>query len=404
MNFDFTAEQYELKQSLRRFMQQQSPLTVARQVLEQQSSHSSELWQGLTELGVTGIMLPSSAGGYGLGAAELCIAAEEAGRQLAPAPLFSTCYLATQALLLGSDAQQQQHWLGKINAGSIATLAAPLDCTLDHHPTQCEDALTNLPVFDGHSLSGTCSLVTDAAAAEFVLVLAQKAQGLHDSQGNSQNDKQPLIWLLVPNIAANHVSISTQETLNPVKPCGQLTFNASHAEPLNGSLAQAPLTLLQRLRYRAAILTAFEQLGSADAVTEMAVEYAKTRRTFGRAIGSYQGIKHKLTDMYTLNQMARVHCYFGAWALELDSRSGEQSAAELAIAAASARVATTRALNFAAQEAIQVHGGMGYTWELDCQLFYRTARHQALILGTEDDWSAIIADQLELQMAPTSAA
>jgi alkylation response protein AidB-like acyl-CoA dehydrogenase len=134
------------------------------------------------------------------------------------------------------------------------------------------------------------------------------------------------------------------------------------------------------VRQRAAILVAFEQLGGADAALEMSVAYARERKAFGRTIGSYQGIKHKLADIYTVNQLARAHCYYGAWALTADSVSTE-TAPELALAAASARVSASEAYSMAAQESIQVHGGMGYTWELDCHLHYRRARMLAVELG-----------------------
>jgi alkylation response protein AidB-like acyl-CoA dehydrogenase len=138
---------------------------------------------------------------------------------------------------------------------------------------------------------------------------------------------------------------------------------------------------------RAAILTAFEQIGGAQRCLEMARDYALTRYAFGRVIGSYQAIKHKLVDIYAKNRMAIAHAYYGAWALSTGS-------ADLAIAAAAARVTASDAFNFAAQENIQAHGGIGFTWEHPCHLFYRRARLLSLELGSPHEWREVIAANL----------
>lgn len=373
MNFDFTDDHQVLRETVRKFLQNESPLTQAREVLEQKKSHSEHVWNGLQELAVTTIMLPESCGGHGFGALDLCVVAEEIGRQLTPVPLSSTLYLAAQALLLGSDEIQQQQWLGRIAQGCIATMAAPLDGkTID------------LPTFESGTLTGKSALVPDAMSAEFVVVLA------------ADRSKQP-VWVVVDLDQQTGQQIERQPltTIDEARPFGSIKFNAAPAQPLN-QVGDA-LQLLQQVRDRAAVLFAFEQIGGADAITEISVEYARERQTFGRAIGSYQGIKHKLADLYTGNQMARAHCYYGAWALDSDSP-------ELAIAAAGARVSASRAFNYAAQESIQVHGGMGYTWELDCHLFYRRTRQLALILGSEQQWSERIASELEHRMQAEESA
>ncbi|WP_432470230.1 acyl-CoA dehydrogenase family protein [Amphritea sp. HPY] len=360
MNFDFTDDQKMLRDTVRKFLQNESPLTVAREVLEQKQTHSEKVWNGLQEMGVTSLMLPESCGGFGLGALDLCVVAEELGRQLTPTPLSSTLYLAAQALLLGADETQQQQWLTRIAEGSIATMAAPLD-----------GKNTPLPSFESGELNGKAALVPDALSAEFAVILA------------ANSDNQP-VWVVAD--LSEKTERTALTTIDEARPFGALSFNGTPAQPLN-QVSDAR-ELLQQVRNRAAVLFAFEQIGGADAITEISVEYARERKTFGRAIGSYQGIKHKLADIYTGNQMARAHCYYGAWALDSDSP-------ELAIAAAGARVSASRAFNYAAQESIQVHGGMGYTWELDCHLFYRRTRQLALILGPEQQWSERIASELE---------
>ncbi|MEG2049961.1 MAG: acyl-CoA dehydrogenase, partial [Comamonas sp.] len=185
------------------------------------------------------------------------------------------------------------------------------------------------------------------------------------------------------------------KTLDPSKPYASLSFGGTAAELLDSAASAAQV--LARVRNRAAVMLAFEQLGAADAALEMAAAYAKERKAFGRAIGSYQGIKHKLANLYTNNQLARAHCYYGAWALTADMAQAA-GAPELAGAAAAARVSTTQAQSDAAQENLHTHGGMGYTWELDCHLFYRRARQQAVELGNIHAWREQVAAELQKRM------
>lgn len=372
MNFEFSADQDALREQVRKFLSKESPLGLSRQLMDGEAAGAERrdaVWRGLAELGVSALMLPEEAGGIGLGAMELCVVAEEIGRQLSPVPLASTLYLATQALLLGASAAQQQRWLPAVAAGAAGCLAAPLDGVID---------VTALPRFDGQTLSGEVALVADGLGAQWAAVLAADAA------------QRPL-WVLTR--LASGLSRHPLATLDGAKPCAALRFESTPAEALDAVVDAAGL--LQRLRNRAAVLLAFEQLGAADAALEMAAAYARERKAFGRAIGSYQGIKHKLADLYTEIQMARAHCYYGAWALAADAAADVAAPApELPAAAAAARVSASRAFSLMAQEGLHVHGGMGYTWELDCHLFLRRARQQAVLLGHEQQWSEQLAAEL----------
>lgn len=373
MNFDFSDDQNLLRDEVRKFLVKESPVSAARRVIDTGGTHAEAAWQGLGGLGVTALMLPEHCGGIGLGALELCVVAEEVGRQLGALPLAATLYLAAQALLLGSSQAQQQRWLPRVASGEVATLAAPLDGEL---------ARAALPRFDGQALHGTAPLVADGGCAAFAVVLALGTNG------------QPVFALAD---LAQQVRRRTLGTIDPAKPFAELTFDATPAEALDGGAGA--LALLARVRDRAAILLAFEQLGGADAALEMAAAYARERKAFGRTIGSYQGIKHKLADLYTANQMARAHCYYGAWALAADAANAIKPTPELALAAAAARVSATQAYSLAAQENIQTHGGMGYTWELDCHLHYRRARQLAVLLGNVHAWREQLAAGLEARLA-----
>ena len=373
MNFDFSDDQNTLRTEIRKFLTKESPLTQARALLEGEGRYAQGVWSGMAQLGVTSLMLPEDCGGIGLGAMEMCVVAEEVGRQLSPVPLASTMYLAVQAFLLSTQEQspQRQKWLQPVSGGSIGCLVAPTDG---------QKPLADLPVFDGKTLKGECLLVADGMAAQWGVALARNAAGAD---------------VLVVFKFDTSVQRKALKTLDPSKSYASLSFGGTAAELLDG--ATSATQVLARVRNRAAVMLAFEQLGAADAALEMAAAYAKERKAFGRAIGSYQGIKHKLANLYTNNQLARAHCYYGAWALTSDMAQAA-GAPELAAAAAAARVSATQALSDAAQENLHTHGGMGYTWELDCHLFYRRARQQAVELGNIHAWREQVAAELQKRM------
>ena len=293
MNFDFSDEQNLLRGEVRKYLAQQSPLSVARTVLEGSGTpYAAAVWQGLVDLGATSLMLPDDCGGSGLGALESCVVAEEVGRQLAAVPLASTLYLAVQAILLGASPEQRRRWLAPVAGGAIGAFAAPLDGVVDG---------AALPRFADGRLTGSVDLVADGMAAQWAVVLASGA------------DDHP-VWV-ASDLSAG-LARRPLATLDMSKPVAAWTFEGTPAEALGTALDAR--VLLARVRNRAAVLLAFEQLGSAEAALEMAAAYARTRHAFGRTIGSYQGIKHKLVDLYNANQLARVHCYYGAWALAAD--------------------------------------------------------------------------------------
>lgn len=373
MNFDFSDDQNALRNEIRKFLTRESPLTQARALLEGEGEHAQSVWSGMAQLGVSSLMLPEDCGGIGLGAMEMCVVAEEVGRQLSPVPLASTMYLAVQAVLLSTQehSAQRPRWLLPVSGGSIGCLAAPADGQVPP---------SGLPLFDGKTLKGDCPLVADGMAAQWGVALARSATG---------------VQVLVAFRFDGSVRREKLRTLDPSKPYARLSFDHTEAEHLDGSRSAAEV--MRRVRNRAAVMLAFEQLGAADAALEMASSYARERKAFGRPIGSYQGIKHKLAHLYTSNQLARAHCYYGAWALTSDMAAAD-GAPELAGAAAAARVSSTQALSDAAQENLHTHGGMGYTWELDCHLFYRRARQQAVELGSIHAWREQVAAELQQRL------
>jgi alkylation response protein AidB-like acyl-CoA dehydrogenase len=319
--------------------------------------------------GWLGAAIPETYGGLGLGHLELCVIAEELGRALAPIPFASTAYFLAEALMLAGSEAQKQAWLPKIAAGETLGCFASVERA---------GALTEAQVqarVDGGKLTGAKLPVTDGDIADVAVVLAREGGRL---------------GLFLVELGGAGVARETLQTLDPTRSAAKLTFSGAVAERLGE--AGEGLALAEALLERAAVLLAFEQVGGADRALEMAKGYALERYAFGRPIGSYQAIKHKLADMYVKNELARSTAYYGAWALE-------SGASELPLAAAQSRVAASEAYWFAAKENVQTHGGIGFTWEVDCHLFYRRAQQLGLVAGGSKAWKERLVRQLERRNA-----
>ena len=370
MNFDFSDDQKSLQAEARRFLAAHCPTTKVRTVLNDEAkAYDADLWKAVAEQGWLGAAIPETYNGLGLGHLELCVLAEELGRALAPIPFASTVYLLAEAVMLAGTDEQKAAILPRIAAGeligALATSEGPGVTTAANLQT----------TVSGGKLSGVKLPVTDGDIADRCLVLAK------------ENGKAGL-YLVDLNGAG--VARETLRTLDPTRDAAKLTFTDAPVERLGG--AGEGFDLLDQVLDRAAVLLAFEQTGGADRCLEMAKSYALERYAFGRVIGSYQAIKHKLADMYVKNELARSNAYYGAWALNT-------SAPELPVAASAARVAASDAYWYAAKENIQTHGGIGFTWEVDCHLYYRRSRQLALVAGAPRAWKERLVSQLERRNA-----
>ncbi|MDG2459470.1 MAG: acyl-CoA/acyl-ACP dehydrogenase [Luminiphilus sp.] len=367
MDFDFTEDQKHLQQEARRFLSANCGTARVRQVLDEPDTpFDAELWTAMADLGWQGAILPEAYGGSGMGATDLCAIAEELGRAVNPTPFASSVYAFAEAVnLLGSEQQKSRilpHIASGHQIGCIATAEGAgrpdLECA-----------------FVDSSITGRKVPVTDGDVADWAIALA------NDSHGES---------LYLIELKRHGVSTSTLPTLDPTRSCAEIKFAGASAAPLGE--AGSGKALLQKIHDRAAVFVAFEQLGGAEAALATAQDYAQQRYAFGRAIGSFQAVKHKLARIYVANQIARSNCYFGAWALESQSE-------ELPRAAAAARIAATRAFQLAASEMIEIFGGIGTTWETDCHLFYRRAKQLSLFLGPINMWKERLAAEIEKQWA-----
>ncbi len=375
MNFEFSDDQKQLRDQARRFLAEKCPPKTVRAVLEGKEAYDKALWKGLAEMGFLGVAIPEEFGGTGAGHLELCVIAEEMGRALAPVPFSSTVYLAAEALMLaGSDAQKQK-WLPKIASGeAIGTLA------LFEGTGNPSAKAVKLTAANG-VLNGVKKPVADGAIADFAIVAART--------GTSGRETDIALYLV--DLKGGGVEAKTLTNLDPSRNQAELTFKDCKAEPLGA--ASEGWSILSRVLDRAAVLLAFEQVGGADRALEMGRDYALDRIAFGRPIGSFQAVKHILADMYVAATLARSNCYYGAWALSTN-------AGELPEAAATARISATQAFQHCAKQNIQVHGGMGFTWEFDCHLYYRRSNALALSLGSLSYWE----DQLIERMRKKNAA
>lgn len=374
MNFDFSDGQKALRDEARRFLADRCPRQVVRAVLDGPQPHDDGLWRGIAALGWAGAAVPEVYGGLGLGHLELCVLAGELGRSLAPVPFASSIYLCAEALLLAGSEAQKRRWLPRLAAGeAIGTLAVAETAG----PPRLETIHTAYTGGrDGGTLGGVKAPVPDGMAADLAVVVARSG------------DLSLSAYLC--DLTGEGVRREPLETLDPTRKMARLEFDGADAEPL-GWPGQG-LDLLERLYDRAAVLFAFEQVGGADACLEMARAYALERYAFSRPIASYQAVRHRLADMYVKTELARSNAYYGAWALST-------GAVELPVAAAAARVAALEAYRFAARETIQVHGGMGFTWEFDCHLHYRRERHLSALLGGPPRWKDRLVRRLEARNA-----
>jgi alkylation response protein AidB-like acyl-CoA dehydrogenase len=368
MNFDFSDELKQLRDEARRFLAERQALAAARRVLDGNEGYDRALWREMGEMGWIGAAIPEEYGGAGLGHLGLCVLAEELGAVLAPVPFASSAYLAAEAILLFGSAAQKERYLPKLASGaSIGTVA------IAEGPGALDPARLACAVAAG-KLSGTKQPVADGEFADLAVVAALGA------------DRRPALFLV--DLAGPGVARERIATIDPSRGHARIAFSAAAAEPLGPAGEGA--SLIERLFDRAAVLFAFEQVGGAQASLDMAKSYALERYAFGRPIGSFQAIKHKLADVYVATELARSNAYYGAWALS-------QDAPELGVAAAAARVAASDAFSLAAKENIQTHGGMGYTWEFDCHLYYRRAKLLALALGAPREWKERLITRLEAQ-------
>ena len=353
MEIAFTSEQEELRGVMRAFLDRHAD---RRALIETGNAHDAELWRRMAaEIGVQGLAVPEEYGGSGFGPAEMCVVFEELGRALAGGPLLGTAGLAVPALLACGDEEARAEYLPGIADGStIATLAW---VEADGSWETGTAGTTARRSGDGHVLDGTKYFVLDGALADLILVTAGTGDGTA---------------LFAVAGDAPGLTRTAHGSVDPTRGLARLDLSSVPARPLSTDPA-----VVETAVDHARIALAAEQAGGARWCLDASVAYAGTRHQFGRPIGGFQAIKHRCADMMVAVEAARSAAYAAALTPHAD-------AADLAVAAASAQVCCSRAFTEAAAGTVQIHGGIGFTWEHDAHLYYKRAKTGELMFGSAD--------------------
>ena len=367
--FVFSAEQVALRATVRRFLAERSPETEVRRLMETDTGHDPAVWNLMAnQLGLQGLTLPEKFGGSGFGFVDLQIVLEEMGRALLCAPFLSSVVLAANAVLRSGDEAACAQYLPGISDGS--TIAA-LAVTETSGSWRADDVTAEAVAADGgYALTGEKVFVPDGHVADLLLVVARTPAG-------------PSLFAVDP--AAGGVQREAMGTLDATRKQSRLVFDAAPAR-LIGEDGGAARPLSETLDLAAAALAA-EQAGGARRVLEMAVEYAKVREQFGRPIGSFQAIKHKCADMLLAVESATSAAYAVGWAIDEGSN-------EVPVLASLAKAFCSEAYTHCTAENIQIHGGIGFTWEHPAHLYFKRAKSTEILFGNPRYHRALLADRL----------
>lgn len=360
MDIAFTNEHDQLRQTVRRFLENESNEQTVRKLMETERGYDAKTWERMAlELSLLGLIVPEQYEGAGLGTVELAIVMEEMGRVLFCGPYLSTAVLATGALLHAADGTTKGKLLPTIASGkSIAALAF-----VEDHGRWDVESIAMKAARDGSKwkLSGVKDFVIDGAAADIILVVARTDSGL----GLFQIEDSA------------KVERAALPTLDLTRKLARLTLSSTPAALLSGS-GDATNAIRHVLTLGSAMLAA-EQVGGAQRCLELSTEYAKTRLQFGRPIGTFQAIKHKCADMLVETEFARSAAYNAAFAALEGDDAGLEAAAQIA------RSYCSESFFHAAAENIQIHGGMGFTWEASAHLYFKRARASSMMFGDPID-------------------
>ena len=361
IQFAFTDEQEQFRSAIRRFLNDRSPTTEVRRLMATAEGYDPAVWRQLSEdLALPGIHIPEQYGGAGFGMVELCIVTEELGRALLCAPYFSTAVLAANAILNAGTEAQKSALLPDIAKGARLATLAVTELNGNWDPMSVEVVAT--PGANGYLLDGVKSYVVDGHVAD-LLIVAARAPRTVGREG---------LALFTLDANAGGVERRLLESMDPTRKIARIDFHGAAANLLC-NLDDGAKPILRTLD-QAAIALANEMVGGAQALFDSAVNYAKLRVQFGRTIGSFQAIKHKLADMLLEVELAKSAAYYAAQAAAVDDPEWP-ALASLAKAAASETYLHTAA------ECIQIHGGVGFTWDNDTHLWFKRAKSSEVFLG-----------------------
>jgi alkylation response protein AidB-like acyl-CoA dehydrogenase len=369
MNFAFSEEQEELRRIVRQFLETKSPESEVRRLMETTEGYDAAVWsQMANELGLQSLIIPEEYGGQGFNYVELTVVLEEMGRALLCAPYFSSVVLAGNTLMhSGDDAAKKEYLPGIASGDTVATLA------FTEPSGQWDEAGITMKATkagDGYTLTGTKMFVLDGHTANLILVAARTEAG---------------VTLFAVDADAAGLTRTPLATMDQTRKQAKLEFADTPARLVGTD--GAGWTTMDRVLDLAAVALAAEQVGGAQKVLEMAVEYAKVRVQFGRPIGSFQAIKHKCADMLLEVESAKSAAYYAGWcASELND--------ELPSVACLAKAYCSEAYFHATAENIQIHGGIGFTWEHPAHLYFKRAKSSELLFGDPTYHRELLAQRI----------
>ncbi|KQV64146.1 acyl-CoA dehydrogenase family protein [Caulobacter sp. Root343] len=382
MDVSLSEDQRLIGESVRGYLAEHAGPEQLRKAVEDGQAFAPSLWRGLTQdLGLVGLMAPEALGGAGLGARDMALVLEALGERLAPAPFFETAVLALPALLALARPDQVERWAAPLVAGERRACLAFADAQGRPDLDALEAQLTTTPT--GWRLDGRSRFVSGLPASDLVLVVAR-----HPDEG--------LSLLALPLPAAGVTALSVP-SLDPTRPMGELAFDAVEvsADDIVGAAGQARKALHDVLATAAALLAA-EAVGVAQACLDMTLAYVQERKQFGRTIGSFQAVKHALADMVADIEAARSAALYGVLAID-------QGGPDASAAASASLAWCLDAAKRCAGQAIQLHGGVGFTWEHLAHLYFKRAWSNATFLGAPERHREHVAARMGLDAtAPSS--
>jgi alkylation response protein AidB-like acyl-CoA dehydrogenase len=363
MNFGFNEEQELLRNTARKFFENECPSETVRRLMETPEGINAELWKKLAEQGWLGLIYPEQYDGMALGLVDLVVLMEEMGRAVAPGPYFSTVLLGGLAILEAGGEGQKKEWLPKIAAGDKRVALAWMEPSAQLGPAGV--TLTAVEKGGKYALSGTKLFVHDAHTADALVVAARTRPGA-GADGVS--------LFLLPK-GTKGLEVTLLPTMDQTRKlcevaCSDVTVGGDALLGTAGS-GWAPLA---RVLDRATVALCAEMCGGAQKVLDMTVEYAKIRQAFGRPIGSYQGVKHRAADMLVDVENSKSITYYAAWALD-------EGSPEAPLAVSMAKAYVSDAFRRVSAAGIQLHGGIGFTWEHDLHLYFKRAKGSEFTFG-----------------------
>jgi alkylation response protein AidB-like acyl-CoA dehydrogenase len=377
MDFGFSEEQEMLRSSARDFLAKEAPMTFVRKMMEDEVGFTDDLWKRMADLGWMGLILPEQYGGVGLDFVDLVVVLEEMGRVVLPGPFFSTVVLGGVALLGGSDAIRQAY-LPRLASGDLKVTLAHLEPSgrWDAGGIQLEARKDG----GGYVLSGTKLFVPDAHTAD-LMVVAARAPGSKGADG---------ITLFLIDARAPGVATTQLKTMDQTRKLAEVVLKDVRvaADRVLGAPGEG-WKLLDRIGDRGKVGLCAEMCGGAQRVLEMSVDYAKVREQFGKPIGSFQAIQHKCANMLVEVESSKSVTYYAAWAVAND-------VAEAPLAAAMAKAYCSDAYRHTAGEGIQIHGGIGFTWEHDMHIYFKRAKSSEVTFGDATWNRELVAQHINL--------